>query len=109
VEQSRLESAVPLIKKVFAAGYAMGRLLALFPPGEQVGGATIADGLMGIGTVCSITLELEIVVPESDVENVVSTIVSSARTGRLGDGKAFVTTVEKAIRIRTGERGNEAT
>ena len=56
VEQSRLESAVPLIKKVFAAGYAMGRLLALFPPRERVGGTTIADGSMGIGTVCSITL-----------------------------------------------------
>ena len=53
-------------------------------------------------------LKLEIVVPDSDVENVVEAIVSSARTGRLGDGKVFVNPVEEVIRIRTGERGKEA-
>ncbi|UCD58437.1 MAG: DUF128 domain-containing protein [Candidatus Hydrogenedentota bacterium] len=56
LEKSQLESAVPLIKKVFEAGYAMGRLMALFPPGERVGEATVAEGMIGIGTVCSITL-----------------------------------------------------
>ncbi len=53
-------------------------------------------------------VKLEIVVPDSDVENVVDAIVSSARTGRLGDGKVFVTPVEQVIRIRTGEHGEEA-
>jgi len=56
VEASRLESAAPLVKKVFAAGYGMGRLMALFPSGERIGGTPIADGMIGIGTVCSITL-----------------------------------------------------
>jgi repressor of nif and glnA expression len=56
VEASKLESAARLIQKVFAAGYAMGRLMALFPSGERIGGTTIADGMIGIGTVCSITL-----------------------------------------------------
>jgi len=50
-------------------------------------------------------VKLEIVVPDSDVETVLNTIVSSARTGRLGDGKVWVTSVEEVIRIRTNERG----
>ncbi len=56
VETSYVEAAAPLIQKVFAAGYAMGRLLGLFPAGERIGDTTIADGMIGIGTVCSITL-----------------------------------------------------
>jgi repressor of nif and glnA expression len=56
VETSSLETAVPLIQRVFAAGYAMGRLLTLFVPGERIGKTTIGDGTVGIGTVCSITL-----------------------------------------------------
>ena len=52
-------------------------------------------------------IKLEIVVPDSEVENVVDTILSSARTGRLGDGKIFVTPMEQVIRIRTDEY-NEA-
>ena len=53
-------------------------------------------------------VKLEIVVPDSDVENVIEAIISSARTGRLGDGKVFVKPVEEVIRIRTGERGKDA-
>jgi nitrogen regulatory protein P-II 1 len=53
-------------------------------------------------------VKLEVVVPDNEVETVIETIVSSARTGRLGDGKVFVTAVEEVIRIRTGERGEEA-
>jgi nitrogen regulatory protein P-II 1 len=41
-------------------------------------------------------------------DTVVETIVSSAKTGRIGDGKIFVLPVEDAVRIRTGERGDEA-
>lgn len=53
-------------------------------------------------------VKLEIVVPDSEVENVIEAIVTSARTGRLGDGKVFVNPVEEVIRIRTGERGEDA-
>ena len=53
-------------------------------------------------------VKLEVIVPESELENVVEAIVSSARTGRLGDGKVFVSPVEEVVRIRTGERGEEA-
>ena len=53
-------------------------------------------------------VKLEIVVPDSQLEDVIEAIVSSARTGRLGDGKVFVGPVEEVIRIRTGERGKDA-
>ena len=50
-------------------------------------------------------IKLEIVVPEELVEQVVEVIEETARTGKIGDGKIFVTPVEQVIRIRTGERG----
>lgn len=51
---------------------------------------------------------VEIVTPDHMAELIVATIVSSAKTGRIGDGKIFVLPIEDAVRIRTGERGDEA-
>jgi nitrogen regulatory protein PII len=53
-------------------------------------------------------LKLEVAVEESLVESVVEAIARSANTGRIGDGKIFVLPVEDAVRIRTGERGENA-
>ncbi len=53
-------------------------------------------------------IKIEVVVSEDMVEKVVETIVNSARTGRIGDGKVFIVPVEDIIRIRTGERGKDA-
>ncbi len=53
-------------------------------------------------------LKLEVVVPAEEVDAVVNAIADAANTGRIGDGKIFVTPVEDAIRIRTGERGGAA-
>jgi nitrogen regulatory protein P-II 2 len=53
-------------------------------------------------------VRVEVVVPDEDVEKVLETIVSSARTGQIGDGKIFVTTVDQALRIRTGETNDAA-
>ncbi len=50
-------------------------------------------------------IKIEIIVPADMAERVVDTIVQTARTEKIGDGKIFVTTVEEAVRIRTGERG----
>ncbi len=50
-------------------------------------------------------IKLEIVVVEELVEQVIEVIEETARTGKIGDGKIFVTPVEEVIRIRTGERG----
>ncbi len=53
-------------------------------------------------------IKMEIGVPEDRVESVVETIIKTANTGKIGDGKIFVTSVEQVIRIRTGETGQEA-
>jgi nitrogen regulatory protein P-II 1 len=48
-------------------------------------------------------IQIEIVVRDADVDNLVTTITDSARTGKIGDGKIFILPIEKSIRIRTGE------
>ena len=53
-------------------------------------------------------IKVEIVVKEEELEEVVKAIMKNARTGKIGDGKIFVTPVEKVIRIRTGEENEEA-
>ncbi|MCS6922699.1 MAG: P-II family nitrogen regulator [Elioraea sp.] len=53
-------------------------------------------------------VKIEVVCVDSMVERAIEAIMNAARTGRIGDGKIFVSTVEEAIRIRTGERGEEA-
>jgi nitrogen regulatory protein P-II 1 len=53
-------------------------------------------------------VRLEIVVDDDQAERVVETIANAARTGRIGDGKIFVSAIESAVRIRTGERDSDA-
>ena len=53
-------------------------------------------------------VKLEVVVKDDDVDMVVEKIVETARTGKIGDGKIFVSSVEKTVRIRTGEENEEA-
>jgi nitrogen regulatory protein P-II 1 len=53
-------------------------------------------------------VKIEVVCQDAVVERAVEAIISSARTGRIGDGKIFVSSVEDVIRIRTGEHGEDA-
>ena len=53
-------------------------------------------------------IKLELVVDDHDVADVVATIESAARTGKIGDGKIWVTPVESIVRVRTGEQGPDA-
>ena len=53
-------------------------------------------------------VKIEVVMEESMVERAVEAIQQAAHTGRIGDGKIFVSTIDEAIRIRTGERGADA-
>ena len=53
-------------------------------------------------------LKIEIAVPEERVNEVIEAITRTANTGKIGDGKIFITNIEQAIRIRTGETGKEA-
>ena len=53
-------------------------------------------------------IKLEIIVADAHLDQAIESIIKSARTGKIGDGKIFVTTVEQVIRIRTGESGDAA-
>ena len=53
-------------------------------------------------------IKIEIVVADETVEAAIEAIIKAARTGKIGDGKIFVSSIEEAIRIRTGERGTDA-
>ena len=53
-------------------------------------------------------VRVEVLAEDSEVQSIVDTIVEAARTGAVGDGKLWVTPVEQVIRIRTGERGDDA-
>ena len=53
-------------------------------------------------------VKIEVVVKAEDVDGVVEAIVQAARTGKIGDGKVFVSDIEQVVRIRTGEKDEEA-
>ena len=53
-------------------------------------------------------VKIELIVNDDMLEHAVEAIQQAAHTGRIGDGKIFITSVEEAIRVRTGERGREA-
>ena len=53
-------------------------------------------------------IKLDIIVQDELVDQVINAIIEKSRTGKIGDGKIFVTAVERVIRVRTGETGSEA-
>jgi nitrogen regulatory protein PII len=53
-------------------------------------------------------IKIEVVLPDSSVEGAVAAIVKAAKTGKIGDGKVFISTVDEAVRIRTEETGDKA-
>ncbi|HVF83119.1 MAG TPA: P-II family nitrogen regulator [Sphingomicrobium sp.] len=53
-------------------------------------------------------VKIEVVVEDAQLDNVLEAVTTAARTGRIGDGKIFVSDVSEAIRIRTGDRGADA-
>lgn len=53
-------------------------------------------------------VKIEVVIDDAMTDRVVEAIQNAAQTGRIGDGKIFISTIDEAIRIRTGERGKEA-
>ncbi len=53
-------------------------------------------------------IKIELIVPDQAVPRIVETIARVAKTGKIGDGKIFITPVDEAVRIRTGEKGEEA-
>jgi nitrogen regulatory protein P-II 1 len=53
-------------------------------------------------------VRIEVVVSELDAARVVDAVVEAASTGQIGDGKVWVTTIDEVVRVRTGERGDDA-
>ncbi len=53
-------------------------------------------------------IKIDIIVPDNVVNEAVEAIIKAARTGKIGDGKIFISNIEELIRIRTGQRGNDA-
>lgn len=53
-------------------------------------------------------VKIELIVSDAQVDNCLAAITDAARTGKIGDGKIFVSTVDRVVRIRTGEEGDEA-
>lgn len=53
-------------------------------------------------------VKIEIVVKDADVDKIIQSLLDSAKTGEIGDGKIFISDIENAIRIRTGEKGEIA-
>ncbi len=53
-------------------------------------------------------IKIEVLIPDDKVARVLETIIETARTGKIGDGKIFVLPVEEVVRIRTGDRGEDA-
>jgi len=53
-------------------------------------------------------IKIEVIVCDEDLEKTVETIVNTSKTGKIGDGKIFISTIDEIIRIRTGETNNEA-
>jgi nitrogen regulatory protein PII len=90
-----LERGLPSLSIVEAKGSGRQRGIV-----EQYRGSTLTVNVRP-------KLKLEIVVDDKDKALVVETILKHARTGDIGDGKIFVSTVDEAIRIRTGEEGEE--
>jgi len=97
IRSELLEKGYPSISIVEAKG--SGRQKGIV---EQYRGSTVTVNVRP-------KLKLEIVVADADKDLIVETILRHARTGEIGDGKIFVIPVEEAIRIRTGERGDEVT
>jgi nitrogen regulatory protein P-II 1 len=53
-------------------------------------------------------IRIDVLIDDIDADKVVEAVVNAARTGKIGDGKVWVTTVEEVVRVRTGERGLDA-
>jgi len=102
----RHESFEPIRTELLEKGFPSLSILEAKGSGRQKG---IVEHYRGSTLTVNVRpkLKLEVVVEDKDVGLVVETILKHARTGNVGDGKIFIIPVEEAIRIRTGEDGQE--
>jgi nitrogen regulatory protein P-II 2 len=104
VQPFKLEAVKNALKEVGVAGMTITEVRGY---GHQKGHTEIYRGAEYAVSLLQ-KAKVEIAVPANFVDKVVDAIEKSARTGRIGDGKIFVTGIEQTLRIRTGETGNAA-
>ncbi len=104
IRPARLEEVKDAMNKLDISGITVSQVMGC---GRQKGYTEVYRGTeIEINMLPKI--KLETVVADSLAEKVIEAIVGAARLGEIGDGKIFVTNIEDAIRIRTGERGDQA-
>jgi nitrogen regulatory protein P-II 1 len=104
IQPSRFESVKDALKEIGVEGITVSEVRG---HGRQKGHTEVYRGReYSVDLLPKVKLEL--VVSEAQSPKVVDTIMAAARTGKIGDGKIFIYSVEEAIRIRNGERGEVA-
>lgn len=104
IRPSKLEYIKEALKNKNINGITINQVMGC---GNQLGWSEFYRGNEVIVNILP-KIEIKIVVEDSRVEEIIELISSISRTGEVGDGKIFITNIEECIRIRTGERGNDA-
>lgn len=104
IRPSKLEYIKDALKNKNINGITINQVMGC---GNQLGWSEFYRGNEVIVNILP-KIEIKIVVEDSRVEEIIELISSISRTGEVGDGKIFITNIEECIRIRTGERGNDA-
>lgn len=104
IRPSKLEEIKDALNEMNISGLTISQVMGC---GSQKGWKQYYRGTQVNLNILSKVL-ITIVVPDEVLENTIETIIKTAKTGEIGDGKIFVTNVEQSIRIRTGEVGADA-
>ena len=104
IRPSKLEYIKEALKNKNINGITINQVMGC---GNQLGWSEFYRGNEVIVNILP-KIEIKIVVEDSRVEEIIELISNISRTGEVGDGKIFITNIEDCIRIRTGERGNNA-
>lgn len=100
----RHESFDPIRRQLFEQGMPSMSVTEVKGSGRQAG---LTEHYRGAELVIHLRpkLKIEMIVPDDRVEDVIKAILDNAQTGEVGDGKIFISNIEEAVRVRTGERG----
>jgi nitrogen regulatory protein P-II 1 len=104
IRQAALDTVVEALVRIGVTGMTLAHVRG---SGRQKGHCELYHGPDYIVDLLP-KVKLEVLVPDEQVEEVVGMLQAAARTGRIGDGKIFVESMEEVVRIRTGERGKRA-
>ena len=104
IKPFRLDEVKDLLSKVGVSGMTVREVKGF---GRQKGHSELYRGAEYVVDFVP-KIQITVLVPEERVVETVDAIVKGARTGQIGDGKIFITSVEDVVRIRTGERGSDA-